>query len=575
MLSELSIENVAIIPRLHLRFAPGLTVLTGETGAGKSIIIDALQAALGARVPPDVVRAGARLAAIEAVFDPPQLTALTAILEESGIETDDCLILRREINAGGRGTARVNGRAVPLAVLQAVGSLLVDIHGQSDHLAILRRDRQLDALDRFGDLLDLRGAVGDAVRAYNEARRRHAELVAGRREAEQRLDLLRFQVNEIESAALAPGEDELLAADRTRLANAERLAQLAGEAYAQLQGEQISALDRIGDALSSTRELRTIDPGLESVDERLQAAQYEIDDIAQELRRYRDGVEFDPARLNAIEERRDLIARLRRKYGATIEEILAFGEQARASLADVENLDERIAEAEFRLADAAARAGELAGDLTAARRTAAERLTAAMRDALQGLGLRSTTFTVELSRREDANGLQIPGHEKRFASGPTGIDAAAFYVSFNPGEPPRPLEKVASGGETSRFLLALKSVLAGADDTPTLIFDEVDVGVGARSGAVVGERLRQLAQSHQVISISHLPQIAALADQHLTVAKTVDDGRTSVAVVSLEGADRVAEIAEMMSGTSSEAARRNAEELLAAAQSGAGAQSHP
>jgi DNA repair protein RecN (Recombination protein N) len=567
MLSQLRVDDFAIIDQLLLRLQPGFTVLTGETGAGKSIIIDALQAALGARMTAGSVRSGAEFASVEAVFDIADERAepdLMATLEEYGIEHESQLILRREITSGGRGTARINGRAVPLSVLAAVGSELVDIHGQSDHLSVLRRDRQLNALDLFGNLLEQRTAVASAVRDYARARAELEALASGRREAERRLDLLRFQVNEIESAQLAAGEEETLVAERHRLANAERLQALSRTVHDALSDD---ALEAIVTASAAMIDLAAIDESLRPLEERLESARYDLDDLAQDVRKYGDTVDHDPQRLAEVDDRLDLLTRLRRKYGATIEEVIAFGADARVEMEQVENLDERLAQAARHVDEAETLAGRLAEDLSLARRAAAEHLTAAMGTALQGLGLKSTGFRVEVGQSPSEEGIILPASGERVSYGPTGVDTVAFLVSFNPGEPLRPLAKVASGGETSRFLLALKSVLADADRTPTLVFDEVDVGIGGRHGTVVGERLRALSQSHQVLSITHLPQVAALGDQHLTVSKAVRQGRTSVEVRTLDRADRVLEIAEMMSGTGTDTARRNAEELLAAAQS--------
>jgi DNA repair protein RecN (Recombination protein N) len=570
MLTELSIENFAIIDRLLLRLEDGFTVLTGETGAGKSIIIDALQAALGARVGSDVVRTDARYAAVEAVFDVPRggSAALDTLRTEQGLDEDDVLILRREISASGRSSARLNGRAVPVGVLAAAGSALVDIHGQSDHLSVLRRDRQLDVLDRFGGLSECRAEVGEAVKEYNRAKRALEELVGGRRDVEQRLDLLRFQVGEIEAAQVRPEEEDELTVERHLLVNAERLTQLSSSAYDALYGESVGALNGVAAAAGTLHELAAIDPGLGGLAERLLSAQYELQDIAQELRQYRDRVDYDPQRLDSIEERLDLLTRLRRKYGPTLEDVIAFGARAREDLEAVENFDERLDELEGEVAGAAARAGASAEYLSEGRLKAARTLTAAMAEALQGLGLKGTGFQVELTRTPSDDGLPLPGEGGKYSYSLSGIDSVTFLVSFNPGEPLRPLERVASGGETSRFLLALKSVLAEADQTPTLVFDEVDVGVGGRRATDVGERMRDLSRSHQVISITHMPQIAALADRHMTVAKAVRDGRTTVDVRALDSTERVVEIAEMMSGSGTEAARRNAEELLESAQHG-------
>lgn len=567
MLTELSIENFAIIDRLLMRFSPGLTVLTGETGAGKSIIIDALQAALGAKVPADVVRSGARMAAIEAIFEveDERMDDLREMLDEIGIEEDDYLILRREISAAGRGTARLNGRAVPLSVLSSIGGLLVDIHGQSDHLSVLRRDRQLDVLDRFGGLLDLRLSVAGAIKEYTRLRRSMEDLAGGQRDAEQRLDLLRFQTSEIEGADLRGDEEDELTLERTRLSNAERLTQLSARAYDVLQSDAAAVTDGVTSAAQIMRDLAAVDPAVNGIAERLDAARYEVEDIALEVRQYRDRVEADPDRLNAIEERLDLLTRLKRKYGPSLEDVIAFGDRVRQEMEAIDNLDERLAEVASDLEGASRSAADLAGNLSAARSQAAAALAAAMKEALRDVGLNSAAFEVELSRSAAEDGLALPdGHV--YAYSQSGVDTVSFLVSFNAGEPLRPLDRVASGGETSRFLLALKSVLARADRTPVLVFDEVDVGVGGRRAADIGARMRALSQNHQVVSITHLPQIAALADQHVTVAKAVRDGRTGVDVRLVENAERVAEIAEMMTGTGTEAARRNAQELLEAAQ---------
>jgi DNA repair protein RecN (Recombination protein N) len=566
MLRELSVENFAIIDRLLIRFSPGFTVLTGETGAGKSIIIDALQTALGARTSSDFVRGQAEYAAVEAVFDGSAECGgpLSTILQESGIPEESSLILRREISATGRGTARVNGRAVPVSTLASIGAQLVDIHGQSEHLSILRRERQLEILDRYGGLWDLRERVTGAVRIYLSLRRQLEERSSGRREAEQRLDLLRFQAREIESANLRIGEEEGLTAERNLLTHAERLAQLAQAAYENLHGESGGALENLGGAVGSARDLSIIDPSLEKLSERLQGAEYELDDIAQELRSYRDAIEYDPHRLGEIEERLDLIARLRRKYGPSVEDVLEFGTQARKDMETVEHLDEQLESIEIEVRDAEQMAGSLAEELSRGRYQARETLTEAMGEALKGLGLKSTNFAVQFTQNPSEEGIPMTDG-RRLSITPSGVDAVSYLVSFNPGEPLRPLERAASGGETSRFLLALKSVLADVDRIPTLVFDEVDVGVGGRHGAVVGGRLRDLAKNHQVLTITHMPQIAALADEHVVVVKATGNGRTDVNARLLDEAARVIEIAEMMSGTDTDAARRSAKELREAA----------
>jgi DNA repair protein RecN (Recombination protein N) len=565
MLVELSIENFAIVDRLLVRFEPGFTVITGETGAGKSIIVDALQAALGGRVRGDLVRTGAPSATVEAVFelsDDRGEPDLHSVLQEYGFSVDEPLILRREISASGRASARVNGRVMPVSGMAALGQFLVDIHGQSDHLSLLRPDRQLDLLDRYGRLVTRRSDVSAAITEYERAKSRLASLESSRRELEQRLDLLRFQAGEIDAARLQPSEDEALRQERSLLVNAERLALLAAQAHDSLDGEQASAGNALATALQQVRELATIDPASDAMSARLESACIELQDVAQELRQYLETVERDPSRLAEIDERLDLIHRLQRKYGPTVDDVLAFGARVNTELQEIESFDDRVDEARLLAAHAEDRAGSLASDLSEGRGEAAGRLSTSMHEALRGLGLMRTEFRAVTSQTEDEHGLQVPGKSQRFKAWRSGIDTVSFLVSFNPGEDLRPIERVASGGETSRFLLALKSVLADADPIPTLVFDEADVGVGGRHGTVVGERLRELSIHRQVLSITHLAQVAALADHHLTVQKEVVGDRSTALVSPVEDHDRVREIAEMISGTETDVALQNARELL-------------
>jgi DNA repair protein RecN (Recombination protein N) len=403
------------------------------------------------------------------------------------------------------------------------------------------------------------------VQTFSRARQQLADLRAGQRQEEQRLDLLRFQTDEIEAARLTVGEEEALESERHILANAERLTGMAISARDRLQGDEGNVVEALSEVSRTVRALSGVDPSCGELAARLESALIEVEDIAQELRRYGDGIEADPLRLAAVEERLDTLRRLKRKYGASVEDVIEFGQTARTQLDAIEQFDDRLVALQQEVEAAEAHAANSAAELSAQRHEQAGELNRQMSEALKGLGLGGTAFEVRLDTVSDAGGLPLPGTGERVAFGPSGVDSIMFLVSFNPGEQPRPLEKVASGGETSRFLLALKSVLADADTVPTLVFDEVDVGVGGRHGVVVGERLRQLARSHQVLSITHLPQVAALGDHHLTVNKVVVDGRTSTIVREIDAQDRVVEIAEMMSGTGSETSRRNALELLQAA----------
>jgi DNA repair protein RecN (Recombination protein N) len=570
MLLELTINDFAIIEHCSVQFDRGFVAMTGETGAGKSIIVDALGAALGGKVGAEVVRAGAKGATVEAIFALDEnLQTVKEFLAERELESgEDVLILRREISATGRSMSRINGRAVPTAVLATLGAHLADIHGQSEHLSLLRSERQLEMLDRYAGLQELRERFQREARVVTSVRRELAELLASQREAERRIDLLRFQVDEIERANLCRGEEEELINERRLLSNAERLTELATNAFEALHGNSDlpGAVDLLAAAAQALTELARIDPSFEATTELCHSLHYQAEDIAMTVRRYRDNVEYDPARLNEIEERLDLLARLKRKYGDTIEEILAFYEHARTDLENIEGFDERVTELRTALQEAEAKAAVDAATLSQARRDHAERFTAEVQAQLELLGLGKTRFEVQFEHRPDEEGLEVDlGDERgRFAFSSTGIDRVTFLVSFNPGEPLRPIEKVASGGETARFMLALKTVLSAADDIPTLVFDEIDTGVGGRSGQVVGAMLRGLAHKHQVISITHLPQIAAQASQHLKILKVQSAERTTVQVEELEGSTRVQELAEMLAGAQpSETARRSAEELLA------------
>ncbi len=548
MLLQLTIRNIAIIREVQLDFGPGLTALTGETGAGKSILIDALGLVLGARASSDLVRNGAPRAWVEAIFDlsgREQATDLQALLSGHGIDLEDGqLIVSREIQASGRSVARVNGQAIPASVLAALGARLMDIHGQSDHLSLLRADRQLELLDRFAGVLPLRNELARLVRELRAVRRELEQLRTRTREREQRRDLLRYQVDEIARARLRVGEEEELVLERNRLQNAERLASLAAEVASSLDGDEFAPLDALRRAVLRLEELGRLDPEQRGLADQLREALYTVEEVVRTARTYAESVEADPGRLTVIEERLDLLRRLKRKYGATVEEILAYAEEALRELAALETGEETIAELERR-ADTLARAVvELARELSARRRAAARVLEQAMSAAMRDLRLGQGSFAVAFDQPDETGNEQ----ERAAGCGETGWDRIEFLIAPNPGQELRPLARVASGGEMARLMLALKSILSEVDETPTLVFDEVDVGIGSRSAQVVGERLWQLSRAHQVIVISHLPQIAAFADRHYKITKTVVNGLTETAVHELEGEARLEELAAMLDG---------------------------
>lgn len=603
MLTEFTINNFAIIEALHLRLDPHLNVFTGETGAGKSIIVDAISALVGERVGAEVVRAGAERAVVEGIFDVASLLSaapvtkiggsanedddgaegetLPTILAELGIEVEDgLLIVSREMARTGRGVARVNGRAVSVSAFQRIAGVLIDIHGQSAHLTLLRPEQHVYYLDRYAGTEELRGEVAALVAEWRAARREYERLQRDEREVERRIELLRYQVDEIEAARLQPGELDELERERKRLANAERLGELSATAHAALTGDETGdtsgALDLLAGAQRSLSDLLRLDDSLRGQLDQLEQALYLLDDVAAQVRDYQDEVSADPARQAEIEERWDLLSRLRRKYGTTIEEILAFAAEASQELDDLTHREERAAELQQREQELRGRIGTLAGQLSLRRQAAAAELSAAMERELNELNMQRARFRVEFTHQPDPDGAPVraesakgqhggkqPAFEGAFAFNATGIDRVEFLIAPNPGEPFKPLAKIASGGETSRLMLALKTILSRADAVPILIFDEIDAGISGRSGQVVGEKLWQLGQAHQVLCVTHLPQISALGDCQYHVSKAVRGDRTATQVTALASEQRVEEIAQMLGGTP--AARTNAAELLARA----------
>lgn len=567
MLVSLSISDFAIIDRLQLEFAPGFIVFTGETGAGKSIIIDAVSAALGGKTEGTQVRAGADVARIEAVFRPAgevRAVVEAVLAREELLDGDsDELTLAREIRREGRSTARVNGRLVSLGLLREIGQALVDVHGQSEHLSLLRTREHVFLLDRYAGLDAEREAFAQCARELNALRAELNQLRQSERQREQRLDMLNFQINEIAAARLRSGEEEALLQERTRLANAEKLAALADDAVRALSGgddDAASAADLLARAAKALSALARIDPSLEAQRDLAQSLSEQFRDLAAELDDYREGIEFNPKRLDQVEERLETIRRLKRKYGDTLEAVLAFGEKALAEREALTHSSERIAELEKKEAALLRRLGQLGAALSAARRAAAETLARSIEAELNDLKMERARFGVDMQWQDDDEGAFVDG--RRLAFDATGLDRIEFLVAPNVGEGLKPLVKIASGGETARLMLALKSVLARADRTPTLIFDEIDQGIGGRVGAIVGRKLWGLAASHQVLCITHLPQLAGFGDQHFKVEKQVAGERTVTLVRALGEAERALELAQMLGGAG-EKTRESAEEILA------------
>ena len=570
MLFELSISDFAIIESLTLRLSPGFNVLTGETGAGKSIIVDAMSVLLGGRADSSYVRTDSEESRIEGVFQVSSAVReyLRPLLDEYGLsDVGDGLILTRQVRRSGRNVCRINGRAVPLALLREVGRHLVDIHGQGDHLSLLRIREHLGFVDRYAGLEAERAAIAAKVRELHHVRRSLTDLLKDERELARRVDLLEYQLKEIKAAHLEPGEEEELTRQRHLLTNAERLTLLTSEAYQALyEGEEgkRSALDALGDALQQVGALEKLDPELSDVHESLETIFLQVEEAARHLRAYRDEVEYDPARLSQVEDRLDLIYRLKRKYGDSVAEILRFAEDASRELDQITHSEERIAELREKETQLLQVVAELGASLSSVRREAANRLEQEIEAHLGDLAMEQTIFRVDFRWIESEDGVEVDG--KRYAFDATGLDRAEFLVATNAGEPPKPMVKIASGGETSRLMLAMKSVLTAADPVPTLVFDEVDVGIGGRAGAVVGRKLWELSTRHQVLCVTHLPQMACFADAHHSVAKEIVANRTVTGVTEVKGDQRVEELAMMLGGTTSEATRRNVGELLDQAQ---------
>jgi len=569
MLAELHVSHFAIIDDLQLIFHPGFNVLTGETGAGKSIIIDAIELLLGGKSSQEMVRAGERLARVEGIFelDGQHAERVRTWLQQHELDEEDGqIILAREVRRGGRSVSRINGRAVSQALLSELGDMLVDIHGQGQHLSLLKVRTHIDLLDEYAGLSSQRAVVSGLVSELRQVRSELAHLRRSAREIAQRIDLLSYQVQEIDDAGLTPGEEEALESERRRLANAETLMSetaVLATLLSEGDAEAPSALDVLGAALMHLQKLARLDPDLEPLTDQAESLSEGVSDLAREINAYASGLEFDPARLTEVEDRLALIYQLKRKYGDTIADILAFGEQARAELALLSDSETRSGALETREEELLRAIGEESLALSRARRAAAADLARAVEQELEDLRMEGTRFQAELVQHPDPDGCYAG--DERLAFDATGIDRVQFLVSANPGEPLRPLAKVASGGETARLMLALKNVLSRADDTPTLIFDEIDQGIGGRVGAVVGQKLLTLARDHQVLCVTHLAQIAAYADKHLQVTKNVVEDRTVSELTVLEGDARAAELAAMM-GADSASGRQSAQELLAQAQ---------
>ena len=566
MLTELHIQNFAIIDKLDLRFDSGLIILTGETGAGKSIILDAVVMLIGGKADTTFVRTDSDAAFVEALFQltGPEKEAVHFILNREELMDDpNYVTLMREVRKEGRSVARINGRTVNVGLLKELGALLIDIHGQAEHLSLLDPRAHLGLLDRYAEVGLPLGDYRQTYRTLLNLRRELSDLRKAQSDADRRIEILTYQAEEIESARLKAGEDEELRKERDRLANAESLAQNAQEALGVLDEgspETPAATDLIGQAAQALATLAKIDEGQTQLAEQAELLLETISDVIHSLRDYLEEIEFNPKRLEDVEERLDVIHTLTRKYGGNISAVIAYGAEARKQLETITGAAERINELEMQEAKLLEKLARQGGTLSEKRKSAATEMGKGIEAELNDLKMQSARFGVDFQTKPDVNGIPMTDGT-RIAFDQNGFDRAEFLIAPNPGEGLKPLAKIASGGETSRLMLGLKNVMAKADEVPSLIFDEIDQGIGGRVGLVVGHKLWNLSRTHQVFCVTHLPQLAAFGDQHYQVQKIVDNGRTLTRVENLNGEARLLELSQML-GEVGEGTLRSAHELM-------------
>lgn len=556
MLKSLTVWNFALLEHVQVEFQPGLNILTGETGAGKSILIDSLGAVLGARMSADMVRSGCDWLRVEAVFSlEDESLGLHELLTQQAIDDSDKeLIITRQLTRAGRSTALVNGCHVTLAVLRQIGAYLVDIHGQNENLALLKEENQFHLLDGYDpDVSEALAAYECVYREWREKKKAYAEKQQASREYAQRLDMLHWQDKEISEANLRPGEDEQLEADIRKLSHAEKIVGSVEESYQLLEGgggNGLGVLPALSQVKKDLEEIGRFDDALANAQKMVEEAYISLQEASYELRDYGESVEFSPERLDQLQSRMDVIYRLCKKYGATLEDVLAHQAKVEQELTEIENYDEDIAALEKEIAALEEKLGRKAAELTRLRTAAANDLSSAIEEQLFALGMPKARFHIHVEQAEDYSA--------------NGRDDVAMFFSANPGEVEKPLQKVASGGELSRIALAIKTVASSRDSSvPSMVFDEIDTGIGGRTAQMVAERIALVAQYKQVLCITHLPQIACMADAHLYISKRTVEGTTATQIRPLSERERISEIARMASGADmTTASLDNAREMV-------------
>ena len=566
MLTELHIQNFAIIDKLDLRFGSGLIILTGETGAGKSIILDAVVMLIGGKADTTFVRTDSDAAFVEGVFQlkGPEKEAVHEVLKREELMDDpDYVVLMREVRKEGRSVARVNGRTVNISLLKELGGILIDIHGQAEHLSLLDSRAHLGLLDRFAEISRPLSDYRQTYHTLMNLRRELVDLRKAQADADRKIDMLTYQAEEIEAVRLKPGEDEELRQERDKLANAESLAQNAQEALSVLEDgspETPAATDLVGQAAQAIAALAKIDTEQSELSNQAEILLDTMSDIVHNLRDYLEEIEFNPKRLDEVEERLDLIHSLKRKYGGSIQSALAYGADARKQLETITGAAERIDELEMQEAKLLDKLAKQGGVLSEKRKSSAITMGKGIETELGDLRMSSAKFRVDFQTKLDPNGIPLQDGT-RIGFDHNGFDKVEFLIAPNPGEGLKPLVKIASGGETSRLMLGLKNVLARADEVPSLIFDEIDQGIGGRVGMTVGQKLWNLSRSHQVFCVTHLPQLAVFGDEHFQVQKLIQGNRTLTRVERLHDEPRLLELSQML-GEVGEGTLRSAHELM-------------
>ncbi|KPU44902.1 DNA repair protein RecN [Oxobacter pfennigii] len=559
MLLNLHIKDFALIEDLKLEFSKGLNILTGETGAGKSIIIDSVNFILGDRASKEIIRHGYEKTYVEGIFEFISNSPLKNIMEENGIDIDeDIIILSRELNVSGKSICRINGKMVTTSVLKSIGSHLIDIHGQHEHQSLLKEENHMELLDMFGSqrLHILKDEVHVVYSNVQDIKRELQSIMGDDRERQQRLDLLNYQLKEIDESKLKTGEEEDLNKQKTLLLNSGKLFSVLNDSYNNLyeSEEQPSVFDRLGKTLSEFKSIMNLDEKLSEIHKSLEDSYYGLEGAINDIRGYREKIDFDPELIDQVEYRLDTINKLKRKYGSTIEDILKYREKIYIEIDNIQNSEERISSLKARLDSENKILFNISAGLSEERHAAARRMEKGIEDELKFLGMDKSRFVVN---------FEIIKKDGQIVCNDKGVDIITFLISTNIGEPEKSLSKIASGGELSRIMLAVKTVLAYTDKIPSLIFDEIDTGISGKAAQAVGEKLRQLSGSHQIICVTHLPQIASMADTHFYISKASDGNKTNTSVKILNHKEKINEIARMLVGAKITALTlQHAEEML-------------